>query len=189
MKKNLKYILLKLVLALHPRVLHSSYLKLFNYAIQNKQENKSNGFHVNFVDTSRHYVPDWCSWMTSADFLQRCWCWGRTTRWSEVPLQLVWQHHFLHMGQRFPHQLPVLENVILLPHVRRVACDYVIRTIFFGLLSWINMYKKIFIPEKSNEQIKNKCYEHYNVTISIYEGNHTKPYKHIQCKNRNKITS
>jgi len=27
------------------------------------------------------------------------------------------------MGQRFPHQLPVLENVILHPHVRRVACD------------------------------------------------------------------
>ena len=27
------------------------------------------------------------------------------------------------MGQEFPHQLPVLENVILHPHVRRVACD------------------------------------------------------------------
>jgi len=30
---------------------------------------------------------------------------------------------FLHMGQGYPHQLPVLENVILHPHVRRVACD------------------------------------------------------------------
>jgi len=27
------------------------------------------------------------------------------------------------MGQGFQHQLPVLENVILHPHVRRVACD------------------------------------------------------------------
>ena len=32
---------------------------------------------------------------------------------------------FLHMGQGFPHQLPVLKNVILHPHVRRVACDEV----------------------------------------------------------------
>jgi len=29
---------------------------------------------------------------------------------------------FFHMGQGFLHQLPVLENVILHPHVRRVAC-------------------------------------------------------------------
>ena len=29
---------------------------------------------------------------------------------------------FLHMRQGFPHQL--LENVILHPHVRRVACDF-----------------------------------------------------------------
>ena len=27
------------------------------------------------------------------------------------------------MGQGYPHQLPVLENVILHPHVRRVAWD------------------------------------------------------------------
>jgi len=31
--------------------------------------------------------------------------------------------YLLYMGQGFPHQLPVLENVILHPHVRRVACD------------------------------------------------------------------
>jgi len=29
---------------------------------------------------------------------------------------------FLHMGQEFPHQLPVLENSILHSHVRQVAC-------------------------------------------------------------------
>jgi len=34
-------------------------------------------------------------------------------------------HYFLHMGQGFQHKLPVLENVILHPHVRRVACAYV----------------------------------------------------------------
>ena len=32
---------------------------------------------------------------------------------------------FLHMGQGFPHQLPVLENSILHPHVKQVACDVV----------------------------------------------------------------
>jgi len=36
------------------------------------------------------------------------------------------------MGQGFRHQLPVLENVILHPHVRRVACNNV--TIFRALL-------------------------------------------------------
>jgi len=46
---------------------------------------------------------------------------------------------FLHMGQEFPHQLPVLENVILHPHVRRVACDDV--TISCALL----LYKTAFI--------------------------------------------
>jgi len=46
---------------------------------------------------------------------------------------------FLHMGQGFPHQLPVLENVLLHPHVRRVACDEV--TISRALL----LYKIAFI--------------------------------------------
>jgi len=46
---------------------------------------------------------------------------------------------FLHMGQGFPHQLPELENVILHPHVRRVACDDV--TIPCALL----LYKIAFI--------------------------------------------
>jgi len=46
---------------------------------------------------------------------------------------------FLHMGQGFPHQLPVLENVILHPHVRRVTCDDV--TISRALL----LYKIAFI--------------------------------------------
>jgi len=43
------------------------------------------------------------------------------------------------MGQGYPHQLPVLENVILHPHVRRVACDEV--TISRALL----LYKIAFI--------------------------------------------
>jgi len=43
------------------------------------------------------------------------------------------------MGQGFPHQHPVLENVILHPHVRRVACDDV--TISRALL----LYKIEFI--------------------------------------------
>jgi len=46
---------------------------------------------------------------------------------------------FLHMGQGFPHQLPVLENVILHPHVRWVARDDV--TISRALL----LYKIAFI--------------------------------------------
>jgi len=43
------------------------------------------------------------------------------------------------MGQGFPHQLPVLEYVILHPHVRRVARDDV--TISRALL----LYKIAFI--------------------------------------------
>ena len=46
---------------------------------------------------------------------------------------------FLNMGQGFPHQFSVLENVILHPHVRRVACDDV--TISRVLL----LYKIAFI--------------------------------------------
>jgi len=44
------------------------------------------------------------------------------------------------MGQGFPHQLPVLDNFILHPHVRRVACDDV--TISRALL----LYKIAFLP-------------------------------------------
>ena len=32
-------------------------------------------------------------------------------------------HIFAYIGQGFPHQLPVLDNVILHPYVKRVACD------------------------------------------------------------------
>ena len=59
------------------------------------------------------------------------------------------------MGQGFPNQLPVLENVILHPHVRRVACDDV--TISRALL----LYKIVFIllssgckESKYNEVLK-----------------------------------
>jgi len=58
---------------------------------------------------------------------------------SKEWLVLVKEQCFLHMGQGFPHQLPVLENVILHPHVRRVACDDV--TISRALL----LYKIAFI--------------------------------------------
>ena len=46
---------------------------------------------------------------------------------------------FLPMEQGFPHKLPVLENVIVQPHVRRVACDDV--TMSRALL----LYKIAFI--------------------------------------------
>ena len=43
-------------------ILASFYLKLLKYFmnndIQNKQENEPNKFHVNFLDSSRNYVPD-----------------------------------------------------------------------------------------------------------------------------------
>ena len=43
-------------------ILASFYLNLLNYFmnydIPNKQKNEPNKFHVNFIDTSRHYVPD-----------------------------------------------------------------------------------------------------------------------------------
>ena len=45
------------------------------------------------------------------------------------------------MGQGFPHQLLVLENVILHPHVRRVACDDV--KISRALL----LYKTAFVQQ------------------------------------------
>jgi len=58
---------------------------------------------------------------------------------SQTPALL--EHHFvfLHMGQGLPHQLPVLENVILHPHVRRVACDDVTisRALFLYIIAFI----------------------------------------------------
>jgi len=58
---------------------------------------------------------------------------------AESQLYIVYDKVFLHMRQGFPHQHPVLENVILHPHVRRVACDDV--TISRALL----LYKIAFI--------------------------------------------
>ena len=51
----------------------------------------------------------------------------------------ITESKFLHMGQGFPHQLPVLENVILHPHVRRVACDDVTisRALFLYKIAFI----------------------------------------------------
>jgi len=58
---------------------------------------------------------------------------------GQSPSASLNKSNFLHMGQGFPHQLPVLENVILHPHVRRVACDDV--TNYCALL----LYKIAFI--------------------------------------------